>query len=307
MIEKGEDVVGQEPGPPPMTTPTFRHFAAIDWSGAAGERQRGIAVALCTTGHAAPVVIRPGHVWSRAEVLHWLRDALPPDTLVGMDLGISLPFADAGAFFPGWDESPADAHELWAMVDRIAADDAHLAVSRFVDHPQAARHFRRHGGREGDRFVPGRGRMRVTERAQAAMGCTPTSNFNLVGAAQVGKSSLTGMRLLHRLQRQIPVWPIDPLPASGAVICEIYTTIAAIASGRSAGRSKIRTGAELDTALAQLSSEPFGHTGAIDDHTSDALITAAWLRRAAPDPALWHPPGLTREIAASEGWTFGAR
>ena len=31
------------------------------------------------------------------------------------------------------------------------------------------------------------------------MGCKPYSNFNLVGAAQVGKSSLSGMRMLHRL------------------------------------------------------------------------------------------------------------
>jgi hypothetical protein len=290
-----------------MTNARFRHFAAIDWSGAAGERHRGIAIALCGTGDAAPRVVRPGHVWSRAEVVTWLRDDLPADTLVGMDLGISLPFADAGAFFPGWDHSPGHAHDLWAMVDAIAADDPHLAVSSFVDHVQAARHFRRHGGRQGDLFPAGRGRMRVTERAQEAMGCKPTSNFNLVGAAQVGKSSLTGMRVLHALRAHVPVWPITPLPVAGSVICEIYTTIAAMAAGRSAGRSKIRTGYELDAALAALHSRPHGHVGAIDDHTSDALITAAWLRHAGHDAALWHPAGLTAQIAATEGWTFGAR
>jgi hypothetical protein len=229
-----------------------------------------------------------------------------------MDLGISLPFADAGAFFPEWTHSPANARALWAMVDSMATADPHLAVTSFVDHDQVARHFRRHGGRQGDRFGAGgtgggRGRMRVTERAQEAAGCKPYSNFNLVGAAQVGKSSLTGMRLLHRLHGAVPVWPIDPLPPAGPVICEIYTTIAAIAAGRSAARSKIRTGAELDTALARLGSDAFGHAGPIDDHTSDAVITAAWLRHAAHDPALWHPSGLTDEIAATEGWTFGAR
>jgi len=285
----------------------FRHFAAIDWSGAMGERQRGIAVALCTAGHAAPRLIRPGHVWSRGEALAWLRDDLPPDTLVGMDLGISLPFADTGAFFPGWSQSPANAHALWALVDRMAGTDPHLAVASFVDHAQIARHFRRHGGRQGDQFPPGRGRMRVTERAQEAMGCKPTSNFNLVGAAQVGKSSLTGMRLLHALRGHVPVWPIDPLSGQGPVICEIYTTIAAMAAGRTAARSKMRLGADLDTALAHLDSRPHAHEGTIDDHTSDAIITAAWLRRAAHDPALWHPAGLTAGIAATEGWTFGAR
>jgi hypothetical protein len=116
----------------------FRHFAAIDWSGAAGERHAGIAVAICTMGDAAPRLVRPAHRWSRAEVLHWLREGLPADTLVGMDLGISLPFADRHAFFPGWDESPADARGLWALVDRVCTDEPHMGVNALVDHPYAA-------------------------------------------------------------------------------------------------------------------------------------------------------------------------
>lgn len=290
-----------------MSPDRFRHFAAIDWSGAAGERHAGIAVAICAQGQAPPDLVRPAHRWSRAEVLDWLRHDLPGETLVGMDLGISLAFADRGAFLPGWADSPPDARALWAMVDAMCADDAHLGVSSFVDHPAIAPHFRRHGGREGAHFGGGRGRFRVTERAQEAMGCKPYSNFNLVGAAQVGKSSLSGMRVLHRLAGHIPVWPVDPLPAHGPAICEIYTTIAAMAAGRTANRSKIRDGGELDLALARIGSRPFGHTGAIDDHRSDAILTAAWLRRAAPDAALWRPDGLTREIAQTEGWTFGAR
>ena len=284
----------------------FAHFVAIDWSGAAGERHKGIALAQCSAGQAAPTLVRPGHRWSRAEVLHWLRHDLPRDSLVGTDLGQSLPFVDCGAFFPGWAESPPDARALWAMVDAACADEPHLGVNRFVDASEPARHFRRHGGRCGDRFPAGRGRLRATERAQEATGCKPYSNFNLVGAAQVGKSSLSGMRVLHRLAGHLPVWPIDPLPASGSVVCEIYTTIAAMAAGRPPSRSKIRDGTALDTALAALASAPFHHTGPIDDHQSDALITAAWLRTVAAEPLLWHPPGLTPEIARTEGWTFGA-
>lgn len=287
-----------------MTPSRFRHFAAIDWSGAAGEQHRGIAVALCSNG--APELVRPGHRWSRGEVLDWLLEKLPADTLVGFDMGISLAFADMGSFFPDWDESPPDARALWGMIDRLCADDSHLAASSFVDHAEASRHFRRHGGREGDLFGGGRGRFRVTERAQAAMGCKPYSNFNLVGAAQVGKSSLTGMRLLHRLQGRLPVWPVGPLPPSGSVVVEIYTTLAAMAAGRSAGRSKMRSFEELNAALAALGSEPVAGEGPIADHASDALLTAAWLRTAAPQAALWSPAGLTDQIAATEGWTFGA-
>jgi hypothetical protein len=289
----------------------FRHFAAIDWSGAAGARQRGIAVALCGA-EGAPALVRPGHVWSRAEVLDWLLADLPGDTLVGLDLGISLPHADCGAFFPGWPDSPADARALWALVDRICAGDPYLGVASLVDHPEASRHFRRHGGREGDRFhLPGsghrRGRLRVTEGAQGTIpGCRPTSNFNLVGAAQVGKSSLTGMRLLHRLAGRLPVWPVDPLPVTGSVVVEIYTAIPAIEGGRSAGRAKMREVAALNDALAVLGSEAVPGTGPITDHAADALLAAAWLRLAADREWLWHPPQLTPHLAATEGWTFGA-
>jgi hypothetical protein len=293
----------------------FSHFLAIDWSGAAGERHPGIALGLCSSGHDAPRLLGPpGHGrWSRQNVLDYLLTRLPPDTLVGMDLGISLPFADAGAFFPGWSQSPADAHGLWRLVDETCAADPHLSAGSFVDHPDASAYFRRHGGREGALFHHAkaphrRGRFRLTEAAQERAGCKPYSNFNLVGAAQVGKSSLTGMRLLYRLASRLFVWPVDgrTLPPAGSVIVEIYTAIAAIAASRSAGRSKIRNGGDLDAALAQLGSAPAGLVGSIDDHSSDALLSAAWLRRHADDHALWHPAELTADIARTEGWTFGA-
>ena len=50
----------------------FRHFAAIDWSGAKGSRHKGIAVALAGAGNAAPALVRRGSAWSRQEVLDWL-------------------------------------------------------------------------------------------------------------------------------------------------------------------------------------------------------------------------------------------
>lgn len=288
-----------------MIAPTrFTRFVAIDWSGAVGPRQPGIALAECATGTSAPVLLRPGHIWSRAEVLAWMLDQ-QGDVLIGLDLGPSLPFVDRDAFFPEWTDSPGNARSLWALVEHICAADPHLAASSFVDHPDAARHFRRHGGRVGDLFEPGRGRLRATERAQQAMGLSPYSNLNLVGAAQVGKSSLTGMRVLHRLDGCIPVWPFDPVPATGPLVVELYTTIAALAAGRSRSRSKMRSWAELDEALVTIGSAATGQTGPISDHASDALLTAAWMRRAAHDAALWRPPGLTPQIARTEGWTFG--
>ena len=288
-------------------TRDFRHFAAIDWSGAVGPRQPGIAVAICGPGRDAPALVRPGHRWSRGEIVDWLIGEMPDETLVGFDLGPSFPFVDQGAFFPGWARSPGDARGLWELVEALCEDDPHLAASSFVDHPEASRHFRRHGARTGDRFGTGRGRLRETERSQRAQGLNPYSNLNLVGAAQVGKSSLTGMRVLHRVQHRLPVWPFDPVPERGSLIVEIYTSIAALAGGRPRGRTKMVSIEALNAALTAkaIGSDPLSGDGAIDDHKADAILTAAWLRANAARPELWRPAALNAQIARTEGWTFG--
>jgi len=290
-----------------MDAARFTRFAAIDWSGAVGPRQRGIAIAACGPGDAPPALVRPGHVWSREDALAWtLEVAAAEPILIGFDLSPTFPFVDAGAYFPGWDRSPPDARALWALVEEIASDDPHLATSSFVDHPQASRHFRRHGGRLGDRFGAGRGRLRVVEQATLDQRvASPYSNFNLVGAAQVGKSSLTGMRLFTRLDGRVPIWPFDPLPARGSVVVEIYTSLAAVAAGVPKGRAKIRNAPALDAALSHLRSKPHTPLASYDDHATDALLASAWLRTIAHDARVWNPPALTAHVAQTEGWTFG--
>ncbi|WP_327785549.1 hypothetical protein [Sphingomonas changnyeongensis] len=277
--------------------------------GAAVARPPGLAVAHARAGQDAPALIAPADGWTRAAILDWLlghADAGTP-MLIGLDLSPAFPFADLGAYFPGWADSPADARALWALVDRLAGDEPHLAANRFVDHAEASRYFRRQGRPLGDRFgSAGRGRLRHVEERQRGLALAPASCFNLVGAAQVGKSSLTGMRLLHRLGGRIPVWPFDPLPDAGPVIVEIYTSLAARAAGLPAGRSKVRDAAGLDAALARLDSAAHVALPRYTDHATDAMLTAAWLRRVAADAGLWHPPGL-EPVRHTEGWTFGVR
>ncbi len=252
------------------------------------------------------MLLRPAGGWSRPSALEWLERLAESgsDVLVGLDLSPALPFVDEGAYFPGWPDSPADAHELWAMVDRVAANDEHLAASSFLATSDVGRHFRQLNNC-GDRFGSGRGRLRVCEHGQAAMGLSPQSCFNLVGAAQVGKSSLTGMRVLHRLQGRLPVWPFDPVPTKGPLVVEIYTSIASRAAGLRKGISKVRDARSLDGVLVALGSEQHKPLDSYDDHSTDAILTTAWLRGGASNPALWDPNGLTPKIARTEGWTFG--
>jgi hypothetical protein len=284
----------------------FSRFACIDWSGAATQRTPSMALAMTSGGRAVQLHV-PAGGWSRAAVLDWLRDvaARGDDMLIGIDLSPALPFVDADSYFPGWKERPDNAKALWRLVENLCRDDPHWAVGSFLNHPEIARHFRQRGA-QGDKFIGTMGRLRVVEVGQAHMGLRPTSCFNLVGAAQVGKSSLTGMRVLNQLAGIVPVWPFDPVPASGPLIVEIYTSLAAMAAGRRPGRSKIRDAEGLHAALSVLDATA-AVPKKVTDHATDALVTAAWLRRVAHDEELWRPAGLTPHIAATEGWTFGVR
>jgi hypothetical protein len=287
-------------------TRQFQQFAVIDWSGQAVARPKGLALAQVGRGLDAPRLVPADAGWSRSAILDWLiahADA-GTDIVIGIDLSPAFPFVDCDAYFPGWNDSPVDAKALWSCVDQMAGADDHLGVSSFVGHPYPRRHFRQHRDC-GDLFPGGQGRFRVCEVGQRQQGFSPYSCFNLVGAAQVGKSSLTGMRVLNRLNGRIPVWPFDPVPPSGPVIVEIYTSIAARAAGIPKGRSKMRSAAALDDALTRIGSRPHSPLRHYNDHATDAILTTAWLRTMADQPALWSPPTMHPKIAATEGWTFG--
>ncbi len=274
----------------------FDRYVAIDWTGAKGERHAAIAVAECGAGTGAPTLVRPGHRWSRLEVLDWVADigARGERTLIGFDFSFSLPHADAGAYFPGADDSPTGARALWTEVD--AGAEPHLAAHDYVVRRDA--HFWQ-GAHHGERHL--RARLRTVENVWAAKKLgAPSSCFVLLGASQCGKASLSGMRLLNRLA--LPVWPFDPLPDAGPALVEIYCRTFAADGGV---RGKIRDGTVLDAALAKLGSAPTGRTGWITDHVGDALISSAGMRRAAAVAAYWQPAAMTPAVAALEGWTFG--
>lgn len=283
-------------------TPRFARFAAIDWSGAKGRRHKGIAVALCETGEAVPELVHPpgGSFWSRKEVADWLIDAArQAPTLFGFDFSFAPPFLTRGGYLPG-DEVPTSGPAFWAYVDRIC-DDADLGAASLLEHTHRRHfYFGKADGIKAD-FL----HSRLCETHYNAQGGGKLSTvYDAIGAAQVAKASFSGMRLLHHIHDEVPIWPFDPPPSAGSLVVEIYTSIAARAAGRPKGRAKMRDLTALNDALFAMESLPHGGLPP-DDHGADAILTAAWLRRTASRPSLWTPKGLDKKIAATEGWTFG--
>jgi len=285
-------------GPDPL--PRFARFAAIDWSGAKGKRHKGIAIALAEAGKAAPRLVQPDHIWSRTEVLDWLVAAAgEAPTLFGFDFSFAPPIAERGEYLPGEPNIPSEAKAFWAYVD-ACADDEDLGAASFLD-----RIHRRHfyfGAADGVKrdFL----HHRVCEHAFNALGGGKASTlYDAIGAAQVAKASFAGMRLLHRLDGLVPVWPMDTLPREGSLVVEIYTRAFIRMSGLS-GR-KVRSAAMLDTALEGLGSRPAQLDHDPSDHETDVLIAAVGLRAIAGASRYWAPSGLTSQLARTEGWTFG--
>jgi hypothetical protein len=277
----------------------FESFVAIDWSGAKGRRHKGIAIAEAR-GEAAPQLIRPNHVWSREEVLAWLLNrAVVEPTLFGFDFSFAPPLIERGEYLPGEAGVPATARAFWAFVDKLAGDEDLGAASFLEEAHRRHFYFGIADGVKAD-FV----HFRQCDLALNEQGGRKTASaYDAIGAAQVAKASFSGMRLLHRIDGKVPIWPMDPLPKSGAAVVEIYTRIYLRRAGLS-GR-KLRTRSELNQALTGLGSPPARLRFEPNDHQTDALVTAAGMRSLAGDPHAFAPPGLTPEIARSEGWTFG--
>ncbi len=278
----------------------FARFAAIDWSGAKGSRHKGIAVAWCEAGDAAPRLVERQKPWSRVEVLEWLIAAAEEaPTLFGFDFSYAPPIMERGAYLPGETAPPSDAKSFWGYVDRICEDEDLGAASFLEQHHRRHFYFGAADGTKAD-FL----HHRVCEHAFNATGGGKASTlYDAIGAAQVAKASYAGMRLLHRLQGKVPVWPMDPRPLAGSLVVEIYTRVFIRLAGLS-GR-KVRSLTAMNEALAALGSQPSPMATDPNDHESDVIISAAGLRAIADDETYWNAPSLTPEIARTEGWTFG--
>jgi hypothetical protein len=284
-------------------TRRFERYVAVDWSGARG-RYDGIAVAQTVPGDAAPTLVGPsGQRWSRAEFVEWVvaQASLHESILIGIDCAFALP---VGASEPLLGAGH-DADALWAYIDAQSAGRGDLYGGDFAAQERHSALFWS-AGKRPEGFVEHR---RATEIAcqKAGLG-SPESPLKLIGARQVGKGGLAGMRVLASLRQTLAqdfaVWPFHSTEAARIVCVELYPRLFLRMAGH--GNSKVRSWPELNRRLTALRSASCAETGsALTDHEADALVAAAGLRLIAEDEAVWFPAGLDALARRAEGWIFG--
>jgi hypothetical protein len=286
----------------------FRRFIAVDWSGArdTGRGLPGIQVAACREGGAAPALVdNPGGgAWRRSDVISWLAAETLRDApiLVGFDFAFAFPYCEGGAYLGGVEPDLGTPAALWRLVDSVSTDEPEYYGRPFSADPRFASAFWTNGKRPAG-FDD---RQRLTEvHCSGQGGGNPESVFKLVGAKQVGLGSLAGMRVLARLrcQNDVSIWPFQDADTD-CVCVEIFPRHFLIRAGL--GHRKVRNQADLDTALAAYDSELVELDGGdLDDNRTDALISAAALRRVAAADDVWRPPSMTPCARDHEGWIFG--
>ena len=280
----------------------FDAYIAIDWSGADG-RYAGIAIATCAPGRGAPRLVAPeAALWTRTAVAGWLDRELKSGRrlLIGCDFAFGLPFERHG-YLAGSAPDIADIFALWELIEQASAGAADFGCAPFLADPRFAPLYWQSGRQPATWTL----RQRRAELACAeATGTHPECVFKLIGAKQVGKASLTGIRVLRHVRAanrsRVAVWPFEPVGAKSALV-EIYPTL--FRKQAAGGLAKLRTAEALNAALRKLGARGVPG-GTLSDHDTDALISAAGLRhlveRSGASLSSPADPQVQRE-----GWIFG--
>lgn len=289
--------------------PVFETFLGIDWSGAKGPRLKGLQVAECrASDQAAPVLLegpQRGGFWRRADVLELVagRVSAGERVLVGIDFAFAYAHHDVGAYFPGGDQSPATARDLWHYVDGFGGADDDFYGARIYAEGSPVRDHYMAPSWKGARYTF---RQRVTERACRAQHTSPHPVFKCIGAANVGTGSLAGMRMLHHLGRRlgnrVRVWPFDGTRPDGPTVCEIFPRLYFKRAGLDP--RAWREPSTIDAVLSAYGSYSYRGSALDTEDKADAVVSAAALRALSATPELWRAPE-SRSESALEGWIFG--
>lgn len=283
----------------------FDHIWAIDWSGAKPPLKGSVSVA-CVDKSGLVESLKPSDspFWSRQAIVHQIEQLIHSKArvFIGIDAAFSLPLTRAHRYF---NDAPR-AHDLWALVDDVCADEPDFYASCFWGHDNYGRDFWVNGKRPRHfENAP----QREIEVITARLGYGhPESPYKLIGTKQVGKGGLSAMRLLHYLKikypHQVGVWPFDPDKGQNVWLAEIYPRLFLKQAGFA--QAKVRQADDISTALSYFKARYQASGTVFTDHDTDALIAAAGIRELflSKKDAI-NTQGLSQNAREFEGWIIG--
>ena len=276
--------------------PAFDCFVGIDWSGDKNPWQKGLKIAIAYPGRAAPRLEECSggkSGWSRADAIRWIEDRFQDKrALIGLDFAFGFPPVSL----------PGNVVLDWDYAERVCAFHPNFYGGAFFRPPVCI-----HSHLVNSRWLPKRSysaeHLRMTDIvAMETTGARPQSIFNAVGPAQVGPSSISGMRALRSLRQncggRIAIWPFDEVGPTGSVIVEIFPRYYPLSRGKNA---RLAGHKELNAALAAFESDKVKKIPKSEDE-GDALLSAAALRFLSPEESLFKLPD---QSIRSQGWIFG--
>ena len=118
--------------------------------------------------------------------------------LIGLDFAFGFPFEDeAVGYLGGLARHVSDIFALWELIEQKSVPEPDFGCSIFTRDPTYSSLF----WKSGPLPAAWSARKRRTELACAATTQTrPETVYKLLGSKQVGKASITGMRVLHHIR-----------------------------------------------------------------------------------------------------------
>lgn len=279
----------------------FDEIWAVDWSGARGAYD-GVAVARAWPGRDRVEIVAPGRGrrWTRTAVVERLALEIGAGNrlLAGFDFAFSLPAEVMPACGLGPD---ATIRDVWDRVEAVCEDDTDFYAGRFVEAAPEGLFWRLGACPPGWSAAL----RAVDRRAPGTVGVRPETVLKLIGAKQVGRAALAGMRALAALTRslgpKLALWP-GPVRGGQSVVVEIFPTL--FRRQALGGLAKIRDAETLGRALAAFGARA-GALGSapLSDDATDALVSAAGLRQYCDRSDAFAMP--RDPLAFQEGWILG--
>ncbi len=162
----------------------------------------------------APCLVTPmGPRWTRSEIVDWICSQLDGNQrlLIGLDFAFGFPFEGKDVGYLGGRARQVDSiFSLWKLIEEKCCADPDFGCTTFIEDPGYASLFWKSGPLP-QAWVE---RKRRTELACVeATQTRPETVYKLIGSKQVGKGSVTGIRVLNHIRSAkkecVSFWPFD--------------------------------------------------------------------------------------------------